>query len=58
MEAMNDHDEYYDNLRCLRDSWRIRKDKLRCLNETITPAKEEISTLESYLEIMDAAINS
>ncbi|GKB41628.1 hypothetical protein Tco_0886570 [Tanacetum coccineum] len=58
MEAMNDQDEYYDNLRCLRDRWRIREDKLRGLNETIVAAEEEISTLETQLEMMDAAINS
>ncbi|GKD03137.1 hypothetical protein Tco_1178111 [Tanacetum coccineum] len=34
------------------------EDKLRGLNETIVAAEEEISTLESHLEIMDAAINS
>ncbi|GJY19309.1 hypothetical protein Tco_0390800 [Tanacetum coccineum] len=37
---------------------RIGEDKLRGLNETIVAAKEEISTLESHPEIMDAAINS
>ncbi|GJV33649.1 hypothetical protein Tco_1394049 [Tanacetum coccineum] len=37
---------------------RIREDKLRGLNETIAAAEDEISTLESHLEIMDAAINS
>ncbi|GKE53424.1 hypothetical protein Tco_1488580, partial [Tanacetum coccineum] len=58
MEAANDLDEYYDSLRCLRESWRIGEDKLRGLNETITAAEDEISTLESQLEIMDAAINS
>ncbi|GJW90577.1 hypothetical protein Tco_0168130 [Tanacetum coccineum] len=58
MEAMNDQDEYYNNLTCLRDRWRIREDKLRGLNETIVAAEEEISTLETQLEMMDAAINS
>ncbi|GJU84820.1 hypothetical protein Tco_1292366 [Tanacetum coccineum] len=29
MEAANDLDEYYDSLRCLRESWRIGEDKLR-----------------------------
>ncbi|GJY63435.1 hypothetical protein Tco_0464895 [Tanacetum coccineum] len=58
MEAANDLDEYYDSLRCLRESWRIGEDKLRGLNETIAAAEDEISTLESQLEIMDAAINS
>nr|GEX87721.1 hypothetical protein [Tanacetum cinerariifolium] len=50
-------DEYYDSLRCLRDSYRIGEDKLRGLNETVDVVKEEISTLESHIEIMDAAIN-
>ncbi|GJS80300.1 hypothetical protein Tco_0730181 [Tanacetum coccineum] len=58
MEAANDPDEHYDSLRCLRGSWRIGEDKLRGLNETIAAAEDEISTLESHLEIMDAAINS
>ncbi|GKE31069.1 hypothetical protein Tco_1450391, partial [Tanacetum coccineum] len=58
MEAVNDSDEYYDSLRCLRKSWRIGEDNLRGLNETIATAEDEISTLELYLGIMDAAINS
>ncbi|GKA42979.1 hypothetical protein Tco_0735639 [Tanacetum coccineum] len=58
MEAVNDQNEYYDSLRCLRDSWRIGEEKLRVLNESIVIADEEISVLESHLEIMDAAINS
>ncbi|GKB75572.1 hypothetical protein Tco_0942467 [Tanacetum coccineum] len=28
MEATNDQDEYYDSLRCLRDSWRMGEGKL------------------------------
>nr|GEW49849.1 hypothetical protein [Tanacetum cinerariifolium] len=58
MEATNDQDEYCNSLRCLRDSWRIGENKLMGLNETIAIVEEEISTLESHLEIMDAAINS
>ncbi|GKD09084.1 hypothetical protein Tco_1188769, partial [Tanacetum coccineum] len=57
MEAANDLDEYYDSLRCLRESWRIGEDKLRGLNETIAAAEDEISTLELHLETMDTAIN-
>ncbi|GJW90581.1 hypothetical protein Tco_0168134 [Tanacetum coccineum] len=57
MEAMNDQDEYYDSLRCLRDRWRIREDKLMGLNKAIVAAEEEINTLETHLEMMDAAIN-
>nr|GEV37194.1 hypothetical protein [Tanacetum cinerariifolium] len=56
MEAANDQDEYYDSLRCLRDSWRIGKDTLGVLNESIAATEEEIFFLESHLEIMDAAI--
>ncbi|GKE57418.1 hypothetical protein Tco_1496603 [Tanacetum coccineum] len=58
MEATNDQDEYYDSLRCLRDSWKMGEGKLRGLNKRIAAAEEEISTLESHLEIMDVAINS
>ncbi|GKE57729.1 hypothetical protein Tco_1496914, partial [Tanacetum coccineum] len=58
MEATNNQDEYYDSLRCLRESWEIGEDKLGGLNETIAAAEVEISTLESHLEIMDAAIDS
>nr|GFA24278.1 retrotransposon-related protein [Tanacetum cinerariifolium] len=43
MEASNDQDGYYDSLSCLRDSWRIREDKIRVLNESIVAAKEKIS---------------
>ncbi|GJT73001.1 hypothetical protein Tco_1032287 [Tanacetum coccineum] len=58
IEAANDPDEYYDSLRCLRESWRIGEDKLRGLNETIAAAEDKISTVELHLEIIDAAINS
>ncbi|GJR13570.1 hypothetical protein Tco_0796222 [Tanacetum coccineum] len=37
---------------------RIREDKLRGSNEAIVAAEEEISTLETHLEMIDAAINS
>ncbi|GJV90071.1 hypothetical protein Tco_1534009 [Tanacetum coccineum] len=58
MEAMNDPNEYFDSLICLRDSRRMGNDKLLLLNESIVGVEEEISTLEAHLEIMDAAINS
>ncbi|GJT77659.1 hypothetical protein Tco_1044384 [Tanacetum coccineum] len=56
MEATNDQEEYYDNLRSLRDSRRIGNDKLMGLNELIAQAEEDIFTNESHLEIMEAAI--
>nr|GFC26015.1 hypothetical protein [Tanacetum cinerariifolium] len=58
MEAMNDPNKYFDSLMCLRDSRRKGNDKLLLLNESIAGVKEDISTLEGHLEIMDAAINS
>ncbi|GKD64708.1 hypothetical protein Tco_1306816 [Tanacetum coccineum] len=58
MEAMDDQEEYYDSLLCLRYSRRMGNDKLIGLNERIAEAEEEISTLEAHLEIMDAAIKS
>nr|GEV54371.1 hypothetical protein [Tanacetum cinerariifolium]GEW26656.1 hypothetical protein [Tanacetum cinerariifolium] len=57
MEAMNDPEEYFDILMCLRDSKRMWNERLMGLNESIAAAEEEINTLEAYLEIMDAAIN-
>ncbi|GKE49141.1 hypothetical protein Tco_1480399 [Tanacetum coccineum] len=58
MEAMNDSNECFDSLMCLRDSRRMGNGKLIGLNESIIVAEEEISTLEAHLEITDAAINS
>ncbi|GJT77423.1 hypothetical protein Tco_1044148 [Tanacetum coccineum] len=43
MEAVNDLDEYYDSLRCLRESWRIGEDKPRGLNETIVVAEMRLA---------------
>ncbi|GJZ53111.1 hypothetical protein Tco_0607996 [Tanacetum coccineum] len=56
MEAMNDQEEYYDSLRSLRDSRRIRNDKVMGLNELIAQAGDDIWTNESHLEITEAAI--
>ncbi|GJV44200.1 hypothetical protein Tco_1428736 [Tanacetum coccineum] len=56
-KSMNDLDEYFDSLMCLRDSRRMWNDKL-LLNESIDGVEEQISTLEARLEIMDVAINS
>ncbi|GJW57374.1 hypothetical protein Tco_0104105 [Tanacetum coccineum] len=58
MEAMNDPDEYFDSLMCLRDSKRMGNDQLLLLNGSIAGFKEEISTLEAHLEIIYTAINS
>nr|GEW42473.1 hypothetical protein [Tanacetum cinerariifolium]GEW87272.1 hypothetical protein [Tanacetum cinerariifolium] len=49
IEAMDDHEEYFDSLMCLKDSRKIGNDKLMGLNERIAKAKEEISTLEAHL---------
>ncbi|GJU58867.1 hypothetical protein Tco_1236633 [Tanacetum coccineum] len=56
MEAMDDQEEYYDSLMCLRDSRRMGNDKLMGLNEMIYEAEEEINTKEAHLEIMEATI--
>ncbi|GJU93726.1 coatomer subunit beta'-2-like protein [Tanacetum coccineum] len=58
MEAMNDSNECFNRLMCLRDSRRMGNGKLMGLNESIVAAEEEINTLEAHLEITDAAINS
>nr|GEV37125.1 hypothetical protein [Tanacetum cinerariifolium] len=50
---MNDQEEYYDSLRCLRNSRRIRNDRLMGLNELITHTEEAIWTNESQLEILE-----
>ncbi|GKB20047.1 hypothetical protein Tco_0853970 [Tanacetum coccineum] len=55
-EAMNDQEEYYDSLRSLRDSRRIRNDKVMGLNELIAQAGDDIWTNESHLEITEAVI--
>nr|GEY21771.1 hypothetical protein [Tanacetum cinerariifolium] len=58
MEAMNDQEEMYDSLMCVRDSKRIETHKLMGLNEMIAEAEEEISMKEARVEIMEASINS
>ncbi|GJS42898.1 hypothetical protein Tco_0567941 [Tanacetum coccineum] len=58
MEAIDDQEEVYDSLMCLRDDKRAENDKLMALNELIAEAEEDISKKETHIEILDAAISS
>ncbi|GJS63767.1 hypothetical protein Tco_0678331 [Tanacetum coccineum] len=57
MEAMEDQDEVYDTLMCLRDDRRGENSKLIVLNDLVVEVEEDIVVKETHLEIMDAAIN-
>ncbi|GKC08720.1 hypothetical protein Tco_1000330 [Tanacetum coccineum] len=60
--AINEITEFsgriFDSLMCLRDSRRMRNDKLMGLNEMIYEAEEKINTKEAHLEITEATIKS
>ncbi|GKB64259.1 hypothetical protein Tco_0920445 [Tanacetum coccineum] len=58
MKAMDDQEEVYDSLMCLRDDKRAEHDKLMALNKLIAKAEEDISRKETHIEILDAAISS
>nr|GEV79380.1 putative reverse transcriptase domain, ribonuclease H-like domain, aspartic peptidase domain protein [Tanacetum cinerariifolium] len=57
MEAMNDPDEYYDALFCLRDHKRDEYNTLMAINDVIAEAEEKLTTKEAHLEIIEAEIN-
>nr|GFA87513.1 hypothetical protein [Tanacetum cinerariifolium] len=46
MEAMDNQEEVYDSLMCLRESNRAENNKLMGLNEMIVEAEEDISVKE------------
>nr|GFA37766.1 hypothetical protein [Tanacetum cinerariifolium] len=58
MEAMDDQEEVYDSLMCLRYDKRAEHDKLMALNELIAEAEEDISRKETHIEILNAGISS
>ncbi|GKD40880.1 hypothetical protein Tco_1261087 [Tanacetum coccineum] len=58
IEAMDDQEEVYDSLMCLRDDKRAEHNKLMALNELIAKAEEDISRKETHIEIMDVTISS
>ncbi|GKG65236.1 hypothetical protein Tco_0671425, partial [Tanacetum coccineum] len=53
MEAMNDPEEFYDALFCLRDEYNT----LMAINDVIAKTEEKLSIKEAHREIMDAEIN-
>ncbi|GKE31425.1 hypothetical protein Tco_1450747 [Tanacetum coccineum] len=57
MEAIEDQDEVYDSLMCLRDDKRAKNENLMVLNELVAMAEEEINRKEVHVEIMEAAIS-
>ncbi|GJQ94207.1 hypothetical protein Tco_0005346 [Tanacetum coccineum] len=57
MEAMEDQDEVYDSLMCLRDDKRAKNENLMVLNELVAMAEEDINRKEVHVEIMEAAIS-
>nr|GEW78453.1 hypothetical protein [Tanacetum cinerariifolium] len=57
MEAMNDPEEFYDALFCLRHDKRVEYNKIMAINDVIAKAEEKLTTKEAHLEIMEAEIN-
>ncbi|GKE55484.1 hypothetical protein Tco_1494669 [Tanacetum coccineum] len=57
IEAMNDPDEFYDALFCLRGDKRVEYNTLMEINDVIAKAEEKLTTKEAHLEIMEAEIN-
>ncbi|GJU02935.1 hypothetical protein Tco_1113273 [Tanacetum coccineum] len=57
MEAMNDPEEFYDALFCLRDDKRDEYNTLMAINDVIAKTEEKLSIKEAHREIMDAEIN-
>ncbi|GJS09097.1 hypothetical protein Tco_0365893 [Tanacetum coccineum] len=57
MVAMNDPEEFYDALFCLRDDKRVEYNTLMAINDVIAKAEEKLTTKEAHLEIMEAEIN-
>ncbi|GJU55535.1 hypothetical protein Tco_1229249 [Tanacetum coccineum] len=52
MEAMNDPEEFYVALFCLRDDKRVEYNTLMAVNNVIAMAEEKLTTKEAHLEIM------
>nr|GEW33717.1 phospholipase-like protein [Tanacetum cinerariifolium] len=50
MKAMNDPEEFYDALFCLRDDKRDDYNALMAVNNVIAEAKEKLNTKEAHLE--------
>ncbi|GKA79507.1 heat stress transcription factor B-4-like protein [Tanacetum coccineum] len=55
MEAMDDPDEVYDNLKCLRDDMLVENDKIIGLNEFIADAEKDIDMKEGHIQMLKAA---
>ncbi|GJS46807.1 hypothetical protein Tco_0596928 [Tanacetum coccineum] len=57
MEAINDPEEFYDALFCLRGGKRVEYNTLMEINDVIAKAEEKLTTKEAHLEIMAVEIN-
>ncbi|GKD16275.1 hypothetical protein Tco_1205433 [Tanacetum coccineum] len=55
MEAMDDPDEVYDSLRCLREDRRAENDKLIGLNAFVADVEEDIDMKEGHIQMLEAA---
>ncbi|GKC59393.1 hypothetical protein Tco_1086991 [Tanacetum coccineum] len=53
MESMNDPEEFYDALFCLRDDKRVEYNTLMAVNDVIAKAEEKLTTKEAHLEIIE-----
>ncbi|GKA99235.1 hypothetical protein Tco_0827172 [Tanacetum coccineum] len=55
MEAMDDSDEVYDSLKCLREDMLAENDKLMGLNQFVADAEEDIDMKEGHIQMLEAA---
>ncbi|GKF86593.1 hypothetical protein Tco_0254420, partial [Tanacetum coccineum] len=56
IEAMNDPEEVFDALFCLRDDKRVEYNTLMAINDVIAMEEEKLTTKEAHLEIMKGEI--
>ncbi|GKA24126.1 hypothetical protein Tco_0710159 [Tanacetum coccineum] len=55
IKAMDDPDEVYDSLKCLREDMLVENDKLMGLNKFIADAEKDIDMKEGHIQMLKAA---
>ncbi|GKA42459.1 hypothetical protein Tco_0735119 [Tanacetum coccineum] len=55
MEAIDDPNEVYDSLKCLREDMLAENDKLMGLNKFVVDAEEDIDMKEGHIQMLEAA---
>ncbi|GKE33337.1 hypothetical protein Tco_1452659 [Tanacetum coccineum] len=55
IKAMDDLNEVYDSLKCLREDLLAENNKLMGLNEFVADAEEDIDMKEGHIQMVEAA---